>query len=52
MFQGKTLSLVQIENGFVELNFDNQSGSVNKFNHCKLSLNCERRLIFLRLLQI
>jgi len=32
MFQGKTLSLVQIENGFVELNFDNQSGSVNKFN--------------------
>ena len=32
MFQGKTLSLVQLENGFVELNFDNQSGSVNMFN--------------------
>lgn len=32
MFQGKTLSLTEIENGFAELNFDNQSGSVNKFN--------------------
>ena len=32
MFQGETLSLRAIENGFAELNFDNQSGSVNKFN--------------------
>ena len=32
MFQGQTLKLTQIENGFVELNFDNQAGSVNKFN--------------------
>ena len=32
MYQGKTLSLHAIENGFVEINFDSQSGSVNKFN--------------------
>ena len=32
MFEGETLSLRAIENGFAELNFDNQSGSVNKFN--------------------
>ncbi len=32
MYQGKTLSLQAIENGFVEINFDSQSGSVNKFN--------------------
>jgi 3-hydroxyacyl-CoA dehydrogenase/enoyl-CoA hydratase/3-hydroxybutyryl-CoA epimerase/enoyl-CoA isomerase len=37
MYQGKTLSLAQIENGFVELNFDNQSGSVNKFNQQTLA---------------
>ena len=32
MYSGKTLSLKAIENGFAEVNFDNQSGSVNKFN--------------------
>ena len=32
MYNGKTLSLKAIENGFVEINFDSQSGSVNKFN--------------------
>ena len=32
MYQGKTLSLQAIENGFIEINFDSQSGSVNKFN--------------------
>ena len=32
MYSGKTLSLKAIENGFAEINFDNQSGSVNKFN--------------------
>ena len=37
MYQGKTLSLAQIENGFVELNFNNQSGSVNKFNQQTLA---------------
>ncbi len=37
MYQGKTLSLTQIENGFVELNFDNQGGSVNKFNQQTLA---------------
>lgn len=37
MYQGKTLSLAQIENGFVELNFNNQTGSVNKFNQQTLA---------------
>jgi len=32
MYSGRTLSLKVIENGFAEINFDNQSGSVNKFN--------------------
>ena len=32
MYSGKTLSLKAIEDGFVEINFDNQSESVNKFN--------------------
>lgn len=32
MYNGKTLSLKAIENGFVEINFDSQSGSVNVFN--------------------
>jgi len=37
MFQGKTLGLAQIENGFVELNFNNQADSVNKFNQQTLA---------------
>ena len=37
MYQGKTLSLKKIENDFAELNFDNQSGSVNKFNQQTLA---------------
>ena len=32
MYSGRTLSLKVIENGFAEINFDSQSGSVNKFN--------------------
>ena len=32
MYSGKTLCLKSIENGFAEINFDNQSGSVNVFN--------------------
>ena len=32
MYKGKTLSLKAIDNGFVEINFNSQSGSVNKFN--------------------
>ncbi len=32
MYSGSTLSLKAIENDFVELNFDNQNGSVNKFD--------------------
>jgi len=37
MYQGKTLALAQLENGFVELNFNSQSGSVNKFNRQTLA---------------
>ncbi len=32
MFKGKTLSLGLIDNGFAEINFNNQGESVNKFN--------------------
>ena len=32
MYSGKTLSLSAIEDGFVEINFNSQSGSVNKFD--------------------
>ena len=32
MFKGTTLSLTKIDNRFAEINFDNQSESVNKFN--------------------
>ncbi|MDG1165095.1 MAG: fatty acid oxidation complex subunit alpha FadB [Porticoccaceae bacterium] len=37
MYIGQTLSLKAIENGFVEINFDNQSGSVNVFNEKTLA---------------
>ena len=32
MFEGKTLSLARLDNDFAEIKFDNQTGSVNKFN--------------------
>ncbi len=37
MYSGSTLSLKTIENGFVELIFDNQNGSVNKFDQQTLA---------------
>jgi 3-hydroxyacyl-CoA dehydrogenase/enoyl-CoA hydratase/3-hydroxybutyryl-CoA epimerase/enoyl-CoA isomerase len=37
MYSGNTLSLKTIEDGLVELNFDNKSGSVNKFNQDTLA---------------
>ena len=37
MYSGKTLSLKQLDDGFVELCFDNQQESVNKFDNATVS---------------
>ena len=32
MYQGETLSLTRLDGDFLEINFNNQNGSVNKFD--------------------
>jgi 3-hydroxyacyl-CoA dehydrogenase / enoyl-CoA hydratase / 3-hydroxybutyryl-CoA epimerase / enoyl-CoA isomerase len=32
MYQGETLSLARLEGDFLEINFNNKNGSVNKFD--------------------
>ena len=37
MYKGQTVSLTLIDNGFAEIQFDNQGESVNKFNQATLA---------------